>query len=200
MSSKRWGATPEEWAWAKRLAKVDLLPVVSNPHAERSPLSRMKQIGKTPSIYNSKAQVAGFTDWTNWEATVPNIEQWSKEPDYGVCIQTRDIRALDTDVPDRELADRISAFWLDALGVDDLPMRVRPDSAKRLQAFRLDGEWEKRSFVVKEWTDEHTGKTKRWIVEFLANGQQFIAAVRTLTGQVRVGRRPARPPFPTVSG
>jgi hypothetical protein len=175
VSSKRWGATPEEWAWAKRLAKVDLLPVVSNPHAERSPLSRMKQIGKTPSLYNHKHQAKGFTDWTSWEATVVNIEAWAGEPDYGICIQTRDVRAFDCDVPDRKLSDRICRAWLDALGLDDLPLRMRADSGKQLFAFRLDGDWEKRSFIVKEWVDADTGKTKRWLVEFLADGQQFVA-------------------------
>ena len=46
---KVWGASKTDWARAKKLAKVDLLPVVSNPTLEVSPNSRMKSVGKTPS-------------------------------------------------------------------------------------------------------------------------------------------------------
>lgn len=181
--AKRWGATPEEWAWAKKLAKVDLLPVVSNPHAQISPRSKMKGLGKTPSVYNAEGLVSGFTDWTEHETTVRNIDAWSKEPDYGVCIQTRRIRALDIDVPDEELADQIAYRFAELIEDGDGPamgLRTRPDSGKRLLAFIAEGELGKRSFVVKEWQewDDERGKdvTKRWIVELLADGQQFIAA------------------------
>lgn len=175
-----WGASPEEWAWAKRLAKADLLPVVSNPHAEISPRSKMKSMGKTPSQYNGQEQVSGFPDWTEWEATVQNIKAWSAQPDYGICIQTRRVRGLDIDVPDAALATKIEDAFLAALDLyDHLPCRERADTGKRLLPFVLEGELSKRSFVVKEWQewDDEKGKdvTKRWIVEFLADGQQFIA-------------------------
>ena len=105
----RYGATKAEWAALKRLAKVDLLPVVSNPHAEISTRSKMRAIGKTPSIYNGAGLVAGFTDWTDHEATVSNLEAWSEVSDYGICVQTRRFRAIDIDVDDDELADELEA-------------------------------------------------------------------------------------------
>lgn len=173
--SARWGATPEDWKHFKRLAKVDLLPVVSNPTLELSPQSRMQGMGKTPSVMNHRNQVIGFKDWTEHQATVVNIEAWAENPDFGICIQTRLIRGFDIDVPDKKLAKRIRLFFLEQLGLADLPRRWRADSGKELLAFKLEGTWSKRSFIVKEWVDEVTGKTKRWIVEFLASGQQFVA-------------------------
>ena len=191
--TKRWGATPEEWAALKRLAKVDLLPVVSNPHAEISPSSRMKALGKTPSVFNHKRQVIGFADWTEHETTVRNLEAWAEEPDFGACVQTRRIRALDIDVPDQDLADEIAVRFAELLEVgedDPTPMglRTRADSGKRLLAFICPEPLTKRAFVVKEWQewDEARGRdvTKRWLVELLADGQQFVAA-GTHTGGAR---------------
>lgn len=176
--TQRWGATPEEWAAFKRLAKADLLPVVSNPHAEISPRSKMKAKGKTPSLYNHAGQVIGMPDWTEHEATVRNIEAWAEQPDLGLCVQTRRIRALDIDVPDRALADEIALRFAELIEDEDgqaMALRTRADSGKRLLAFICEGELSKRAFVVKEWQDD-TGKTKRWIVELLAEGQQFVAA------------------------
>lgn len=175
---KRFGATPEEWKAFKRLAKADLLPVVSNPHAEISPLSKMKALGKTPSMYNHERKAKGFPEWTEFEATVRNVEAWAEEPDYGICVQTRRIRGLDIDVPDQDLAEEIAARFAELVedeGGPSLALRWREDSGKRLLAFVCEGELSKRSFVVKEWQDED-GKTKRWIVELLADGQQFVAA------------------------
>jgi predicted P-loop ATPase len=199
----RFGASPEEWSNFKKLAKRDLLPVVSNPHAEISPRSRMKGKGKTPSVYNHAQQVIGFADWTDHEATVRNIEAWADEPDFGICVQTRLVRAFDCDVPDAKLSGQIVDAWLDALGVDALPTRFRKDSGKQLLAFKLEGEFSKRSFVVKEWQerDEAKGKdiTKRWIIEFLAEGQQFVAVGQHTDGARYEwdGGLPAE--FPTIS-
>ncbi|CAB4198793.1 Virulence-associated E [uncultured Caudovirales phage] len=197
--SKRWGALPEDWAHLKRLAKVDLLPVVSNPHLELSPMSRMKGVGKTPSVMNHRNQVIGFKDWTEHQATVVNIEAWAENPDFGICIQTRLIRGFDIDVPDKKLAKRIRLFFLEQLGLADLPRRWRADSGKELLAFKLEGTWSKRSFIVKEWEDPATGKTKRWLVEFLADGQQFVACGTHPEGERYQwdDERPDR--FPTIS-
>ena len=171
----RYGATKAEWAALKRLAKVDLLPVVSNPHAEISTRSKMRAIGKTPSIYNGAGLVAGFTDWTDHEATVSNLEAWSEVSDYGICVQTRRFRAIDIDVDDDELADELEARILELLGLDSAPCRMRSNSGKRLLLVLAEGDLGKDAFPVKEWIGED-GKTKRWLVELLATGQQFIAA------------------------
>lgn len=171
----RYGS-PEAWPAFRRLAKVDLLPVVSDPTAEISPRSTMRSLGKTPSLFNDKRQVIGFTDWTMHEATVRNIDTWSKESDYGICIQTRRFRAIDIDVDDRELADELERQILELLGVESAPCRIRSNSGKRLLLVLAEGGLGKDAFPVREWIDEDTGKRKRWLVELLATGQQFIAA------------------------
>lgn len=164
--SAPFGATYAEW-WhfdVELGLTADLLPVVSNPHAPISPDSRMKGLGKTPSIYNRRAQVVGLAKWTERQTTTAQIEQWAQNDDYGICIQTRLLRALDIDVPDVRLAARIQAAFVLALGLNGLPMRTRADTGKRLLAFVLVGDFAKRSF-----------KVDGGLVEFLANGQQFVA-------------------------
>ncbi|EKM5824266.1 hypothetical protein PU342_004757, partial [Salmonella enterica] len=51
---KIWGATPDEWFhFDLVLGRTDqLLPVVCNPGATISPNSKLKMLGKTPSLYN----------------------------------------------------------------------------------------------------------------------------------------------------
>lgn len=162
-----WGATPEDWAAFDLLLGLteDLLPVVSNPGAVISPQSRLKGLGKTPSRYDGARQVSGIAKWTQQRSTARQVEAWSKEPDYGICIQTRSIRALDIDVPDVRLAGAIALAFERALDcAEELPLRVRGGSGKRLLALRLEGDLPKRSF-----------KVDGGLVEFLATGQQFVA-------------------------
>ena len=162
----RWGATPDDWAhlYLSCGLMADLLPVVSNPNATISPLSKMKGLGKTPSRYNQAGEAAGISGWTDSQTTARQIETWSKQGDYGICIQTRQVRALDVDVPDRELARRIVARFLDLVGRGSLPSRGRENSGKVLLGFRLPGDFRKRSFRV-----------EGGLVEFLGTGQQFVA-------------------------
>lgn len=160
-----WGATPDDWFHFDLILGLtaDLLPVVSNPEAEISPLSRMKDKGKTPSIYNRQRQVAGIPKWTDKQTTPKQIERWSQEGDYGICIQTRHVRALDVDVPDVSMASRISRAFERFIN-HDLPVRQRSGTGKMLLAFALPGDFSKRSFRV-----------EGGLVEFLATGQQFVA-------------------------
>lgn len=159
-----WGATKEDWLKLDLLAGVtkDLLPVVSNPNARISPSSKMREKGKTPSYYKSDRTVVGFGSWTSVEAKGPDIEAWSKEPDYGICIQTREVRALDVDVTDPHQAAEIEAMIDDHIGTH--ARRGRSNASKFLIAFKLPGELGKR--VI---------KTEHGAIEFLATGQQFIA-------------------------
>lgn len=161
-----WGATQEDWLHFEFVLGLgaDLLPVVSNPGAVISGQSRMKALGKTPSIYNASREVAGLAKWTERQATTRDLERWAKEEDYGICVQTRTTRGLDIDVPDVQLAVRIAKSYLAALGMRSLPQRGRAGSGKTLLAFALPGDLRKRSF-----------KVEGGLVEFLATGQQFIA-------------------------
>lgn len=162
---RRWGATPEEWAhfeWGLEVVE-DLLPVVSNPDARLSPLSKIKTLGKVPSTYNAQRHVRGIPQWTSARVKPEQISAWSREPDYGICVQTRNVRAFDIDVTDPELASEI-ALTIERLVGRPLPRRFRENSSKLLLAFRSPGPCPKRIL-----------KTRAGNVELLGDGQQFVA-------------------------
>lgn len=156
------GASPEDWQHFDVLLGLtaDLLPVVSNPRAVIAPDSTLKDLGKTPSRYNGARQAVGIGKWTERSTTPAEIAGWMRERDYGICLQTRRVRALDVDVTDPELASGIHAH-LAHLG---LPVRSRANASKFLLAFELPGEFHKRRV-----------KCAAGMIEFLATGQQFIA-------------------------
>lgn len=188
-SNTNYGATQDDWDHFDLILGLgeDLLPVVSNPDAEKSPESKVKDLGKTPSIYNKQNQVVGIAGWTAQQSSERDIARWSKVPDYGICIQTRLVRALDIDVADETAAREIADAVEHQLGVK-LPMRYRENSGKCLLAFTLAGEYGKRKVEV-----------EGGIVEFLATGQQFIA-VGTHPSGVRYQWRDGLPcEFPELS-
>ena len=156
------GATKEQWDHFVSLGlTADLLPVVSNPNAIISDNSSLSSLGKVPSkYYNGK--VAGILDWTIKSATSKAIENWSSVPDYGVCIQTRNLRALDVDI-DSDTAEDVKSLIRLFLG--DTPFRTRANSKKFLFPFFLEGDHPKRVITLEDG-----------IIEFLGNGQQFIAS------------------------
>jgi hypothetical protein len=157
-----WGATVDAWTRFQALGlESDLLPVVSNPKAQISEHSKMRDLGKTPSRYHN-GKVVGIPKWTQFTATENDIKRWARESDYGICIQTRTVRALDIDIADPAAAALVRS--LIELGCGVLPMRRRADTGKCLLAFRMPGEFAKR--VI---------HTEHGLIEFLANGQQFIA-------------------------
>ena len=157
-----YGATPEEWAAFIALGLTpDLLPVVSNAKAVISHTSKLKGLGKTPSRYDGHGEVVGIPQWTQKQSTDAEVAAWSKNPDYGICIQTRTVRAIDVDIDDSEAA-RAVFEELEHLG---LPARTRDNASKFLLVFTMKGDYGKR--VI---------KTANGIIEFLATGQQFIAA------------------------
>lgn len=155
------GALSGDWDHFSRVLGLtsDLLPVVSNPQAAISPQSKMQAIGKTPSRYNGSGFVAGIVGWTSYEAKDSDIVLWSGQPDYGICLQTRNVRAFDVDVPDKALAARLAEYLAD-LG---LPVRSRKDSGKFLLLFACPGSLHHREVAV-----------EGGIVELLANGQQCV--------------------------
>ncbi len=68
--NKRWGATQKEYARLESLGlTADLLPVVCNPKSKIDPKSKMKKVGKTPSLYNKSGFVAGMSAWTEKTTT-----------------------------------------------------------------------------------------------------------------------------------
>ena len=159
------GATPEDWQHFDLILGLtdDLLPVVSNPSAVISPNSSMKTLGKTPSRYNANREVVGFPAWTTHLAAPVELEAYMKERDYGICVQTRHLRAIDVDIDDAALAARVHATIKEQLNID-LPVRRRFDSSKFLLVAFIPGGLTKRIL-----------KTEHGAIEFLATGQQFIA-------------------------
>lgn len=156
------GATPEHWAaWQSRELTADLLPVVSNPAAVISPMSKMVALGKTPSMYNRDRQAVGIPSWTQKQATPAEVKRWGRDSDLGICVQTRRVRAIDIDIADPVAAAAVQG--LVEMGLGTLPARGRNNSGKVLLLIDMPGEFVKR--VV---------RTKDGIIEFLANGQQCI--------------------------
>ena len=169
----KWGASRDEWKlFSGTLGqRKNLLPVLSNLDAVISPDSRMKKVGKTPSVYNHRRQAVGLTNWTNMEASVEQVKQWASEPDYGICLICREVKAIDVDVTNPGLAakarDLIEDYLFD-IGIFDPPVRSRGDSSKFLVALRVPSApaWKK---DVAKMEGEH-------IIEMLSSKQQFIAA------------------------
>ncbi|MGL4232721.1 MAG: VapE domain-containing protein [Casimicrobium sp.] len=184
-----YGASIDTWKHFARAAGLaaDLLPVVSNPNAEISENSKMKDLGKTPSVYNAARKVAGFPHWPQYRATENDIMRWRREPDYGVCIQTRTIRAIDIDVPDKALAQQIVDCAHDCLGLK-LPRRSRQGTGKTLLAYRLEMPLPKRTIPV-----------LGGIIEFLGDGQQFIASGQHKDGNRYLWEDELPTEFPVVS-
>ena len=163
--STRWGATPEEWHHFNKTLGLttELLPVVSNPNAVISPRSSITTLGKTPSLYNRERQVIGMPGWPDHITTEEEIARWSAEPDYGICVNTRLIRAIDVDVTDPQIAESILALC-QSMMPGPLAIRRRSNSPKFLIPLQVPGVFGKRTI-----------KTPDGIIEFLANGQQFVA-------------------------
>lgn len=163
---RRLGATQEEWDHFTLILGLtaDLLPVVSDPKAIISGNSKMKAVGKTPSQFNQQRHVAGIANWTSHVATDADIQRWCREPDYGVCIQTRHVRALDVDIDDLDTVNEVLSVVNATLDLI-LPRRTRSNANKFLLAFRLEGEYSKRIL-----------RTAHGNVEALMSGQQFVAA------------------------
>jgi predicted P-loop ATPase len=175
MQSQRFGASPEAWDHFSGQLKLgeDLLPVVANPNAQISPNSKMKAMGKTPSIYNRDHNVVGLPEWTKLRASEYMIQRWRSEPDYGICLQTRKVRAFDIDVADPARAAALQQAITASLGIS-LPCRFRDNSGKRLLAFTYNRPLTKRVLPV-----------EGGILEVLAEGQQFVA----------VGTHPSGAPY-----
>jgi RecA-family ATPase len=169
------GATPADWQAFAALSTRDVLPVVSDAAAKLSPDSKMKGLGKTPSLFNRQGYVTGFAKWTRHEATDADIAKWSKDRRLGVCLQTRTYRAIDVDINDEPTAHAVEAIVQGFLTEHDLraaPIRERSDSAKRLLLVRCDGDVRKR--IAKH--PEHGA------VELLGTGQQCVVAGRHPAG------------------
>lgn len=182
--SDNFGATPHDWETLAEKHELlpDLLPVVSNPNRPIAKYSSMKSVGKTPSALDSDGSVFGLAKWTERSTTQQELENWIDNPDLGICVQTRTVRALDVDVQDEEQAQEIREFiaeWLfgeDAVTnlEDDENIRYRDNSSKFLMPI-LVTEIEEEQHIGKCTVKTGETKGKKDVIEFLADGQQFVA-------------------------
>lgn len=184
------GATREDWLALSFMADLtaDLLPTVSNPNAEISELSKLRQLGKVPSMYNGHRKATGIANWTEKRSTERDIDRWSADPDLGICIQARRVRALDVDITDPALADRVMRAIEPVLG--HCPLRTRPNSSKFLVAFRLP---EGIQYGYR-WLQVKSGER----IEFLADGKQFVAVGTHPSGERYTWRDGTPDEFPTI--
>jgi len=157
-----YGALPGAWDHFDLILGLgeDLLPVAADPNVGISPTSSLTSIGKVPSVYNGRGQIVGMAKWTEHVTTSEEITRWSKNPELGICLQTRRIRAIDVDIPDGGESWWVQKALLD-FGV--FPRRARIDSHKFLVLLDCAGELPKRRF-----------KTEHGIIEFLGTGQQCV--------------------------
>lgn len=162
---ERHGADPGVWEHFQRLGLTeDLFPVAMHPTRPFSPGSTMSSRGKTPSHYNGRGEIVGIPKWTTLTTTDAQVAAWAREPNFGVCLQTRYVRGLDIDVPDSALSAAIVEAVESVLGLK-LPKRFRRGTGKCLLAFAMDGVQPKGALTV-----------KGGVVELLGNGQQFVVS------------------------
>lgn len=171
--TSQWGATPADWSHFSRTLGLesDLLPIVADPSAKPSPLSKIVDPGKVPTRFNQAGEMVGIPAWTQHRATDRDIGRWSKDSRLGICVIARQCKAIDIDIADPVITAEVREFI--ALGIGNLPMRFRSNSGKCLLAFRLPLDFPKR--VI---------RTAHGIIELLSEKQQFVA-VSTHTSGVR---------------
>lgn len=185
--SSRPGATVTEWAhWDLTLGLTpDLLPVVCQPGLPIAPKSTLKSYGKVPSHLTVSGEVMGIAKWTSRVSSGVDVERWMKEPRYGICLQTRRIRALDVDVDDPfqarvvmlEIIRGCQAFAM-------APVRSRPNSGKFLLLFELLED--QLSMTLRgTLTDlpKQTLVVQGGMIELLGTGQQCLVAGTHPSGQ-----------------
>lgn len=172
MTTTVYGATRQEWEAFASLNLRDLLPTVVDPNVRVSARSQLKgPTTKVPSFVNAQGEMQGFLGWPTKVTT--SVHDWWGDNRLGICMIARFFRAIDIDVDDQAEADRLEAFIRFELGVAgmQMPVRVRPNSGRRLLMYRL-----------AETPENGLKKTRICVnrkgecVEFLHEKQQFLVA------------------------
>lgn len=164
------GATIEEWDAFARLIVKDLLPTVCDPNVPVSAGSRIHQDAAVPSIVLGSNEKVGLANWTKKHTA--SVDDWKLDPRLGICLITRTIHAIDVDVTDPELAQRVEAFIrLNAPGGFAMPKRGREGTSKFALLYRL---VEAPEVVKKTVIQVSADGTQQ--VEFLHHLQQLVVA------------------------
>ena len=104
---------------------------------------------------------SGFTNWTDYadlSNTPEEIDAWKTWPDAGICVLLGKLVAVDIDVLDEDLSNRIEELAYEYLGESNV-MRV--------------GKWPKKMLFYRN--DKPSKKMRVGPVEVLGHGQQAVA-------------------------
>lgn len=128
-----------------------------------------------PIKVGSKAP--GFDGWQNVKANARTVSNWlsNGHANSGVGILTKHTPAIDLDIYDKSMAEKVEKLCIDRFGA--MPVRIGK-APKRLLVFRTDEPFKKMKTgkFEDEWKDQHE-------VEILGDGQQFVAyAIHKDTG------------------
>ena len=175
------GASASEWAQAasQDIMAPWILPVVSNLQLKISPQSVLKTPGKVPSCKNARGEIVGIAGWTGApEATMQQLDTWSRDPDLGFCVRTGHggLLAIDCDVNDPQLADAIERLLLTCCHIDAESFTKRQrGTARWATLIHLTGEGadRPRAKTVINMTTPGADKAE---LEILAAGQQLVCA------------------------
>lgn len=158
-----YGATAKVWrAYEAHGWGASMLPVVSDPSKKIDENSKMKQLGKTPSVLTPSGTVVGLSKWTTLTPTQKQRELWASQ-NYGICIRCGTVVAFDCDVNDAALAQELFSLFSVMFGA--APVRRRAGSSRWLAVLRIDIPVSKSRAVFP------TGDA----FEVLGLGQQFVA-------------------------
>jgi len=198
MSNEYRGAKPADWYhfdFELGLSR-NLLPCVpAGPDVQISAGSAlMGKLGKIPSAFNSRNEAHGLEKWQSRVIHDNELALWRKDPRLNICVRTGPISGvyaidvdIDADMP-AGVVDRDIHHVLEEFGITQFAERRRPNSAKFLLPFRMEGACKKRII-----------ETNNGRIELLADGQQFVAAGSHSSG-VRYVWQPGLPAdFPTLT-
>lgn len=161
------------WNHAVRMfGPVSLIPVAYS--GRLSPNSRLREsdIGKVPSVYNSRGEIAGFKDWTKHRATEAEIMKWQQQGCNVGLILGRDrgdglaYLGVDVDTINPDYQD-VVAGTLSPYHKGPLLYRGRDNSVRRAYIILAPAV----SKHVHKLPDEN-GKTAA--IELLGTGQQIV--------------------------
>ncbi len=157
------GATPGQWDHFARVLGLesDLLPVVMAFDAKISERSKLKDLGKTPSVFNRAGEAVGIPEWTSHIATDRDVGRWARDPRLGMCVIGRQVKAIDIDIPDPDAAAQVEAMVRLALG--DLPTRRREGTGKCLMMVACPGPLPKRVIRTRWGAIELLGDRQQWV-------------------------------------
>lgn len=130
---------------------------------------KLIQQGYTPVPIQAGKKSPGYEGWQKSKASNTQIKTWIENGHKwsGVGILTKNAPAIDVDVRDAEVAQLVEDWIIQNIGT--APKRIGR-APKRLFLFRTDEPFRKMrtNKYMDEWAQEHQ-------IEFLADGQQFVA-------------------------